>query len=87
MNADADLAALKEDQLLQAEHPDAYPDGLLRTVQPRLKEWRREAARRLVFGTGSAYGSGTNPRSACRGIQPGGIFGKRAISPANWTQG
>jgi hypothetical protein len=36
---------------LQAEHPGVYPDGQLRTFQRRLKGWRREAARRLVFGT------------------------------------
>jgi Transposase DDE domain len=28
-----------------------YPDGQLRTLQRRLKIWRREAARRMVFGT------------------------------------
>jgi hypothetical protein len=36
---------------LQAEYPVVYPDGQLRTLQRRLKEWRREAARRMVFGT------------------------------------
>ena len=36
---------------LQAEHPGVYPDGQLRTLQRRLKGWRREAARRLVFTT------------------------------------
>jgi hypothetical protein len=36
---------------LQAEHPGGYPDGQLRTFQRRLKGWRREAARRMVFGT------------------------------------
>jgi hypothetical protein len=36
---------------LQAEHPGVYPDGQLRTFQRRLKGWRREAARRLVFAT------------------------------------
>jgi hypothetical protein len=35
---------------LQSEHPGAYPPGQLRTLQRRLKEWRREAAHRLVFG-------------------------------------
>jgi hypothetical protein len=35
---------------LQTEYPDAYPDGRLRTLQRRLKEWRREAAHRMVFG-------------------------------------
>jgi hypothetical protein len=36
---------------LQAERPGAYPDGQLRTLQRRLKEWRREAAHQMVFGT------------------------------------
>jgi hypothetical protein len=39
---------------LQAEYPGMYPDGQLRTCQHRLKEWRREAALRLVFGTAPA---------------------------------
>jgi hypothetical protein len=36
---------------LQAEYPGRYPNQLLRTCQRRLKEWRREAALQLVFGT------------------------------------
>jgi hypothetical protein len=36
---------------LQAQCPGLYPDGQLRTLQRRLKEWRREAAHRMVFGT------------------------------------
>jgi hypothetical protein len=36
---------------LQAQCPGIYPDGQLRTLQRRLKEWRREAAHRMVFGT------------------------------------
>jgi len=39
---------------LQAECPGVYPDGQLRTLQRRLKEWRREAAHRMVFGTMTA---------------------------------
>ena len=35
---------------LQAEYPDRYPDGLLRTVQRRVKVWRGEMAHALVFG-------------------------------------
>ena len=38
---------------LQGEQPDLFPDGLLRTVQRRLKEWRREAAHKMVFGIGA----------------------------------
>jgi hypothetical protein len=36
---------------LQAECPGVYPDGRLRTLRRRLKEWRREAAHQMVFGT------------------------------------
>lgn len=35
-------------QRLQSEAPGSFPDGLLRTLQRRVKEWRRLAARRLV---------------------------------------
>ena len=35
---------------LQETHPDVYPDGQLRTLQRRLKEWRREIAHTMVFG-------------------------------------
>lgn len=34
---------------LQAECPGAFPDGQLRSLQRRVKEWRKVAARRLVF--------------------------------------
>src|SRR5438105_3204912 len=36
---------------LQAQYPGIYPEGQLRTLQRRLKEWRRGAAHRMVFGT------------------------------------
>lgn len=36
---------------LQAEVPDTYPEALLRTLQRRVKHWRGEAARGLVFGS------------------------------------
>lgn len=35
-------------QRLQAEHPGDYPDGLLRTVQRRMKGWRAQRALTLV---------------------------------------
>ena len=38
---------------LQAERPDDYPEGLLRTVQRRLKIWRSEHACALVFARSS----------------------------------
>ena len=36
---------------LQAEVPGAYPETLLRTLQRRVKQWRGDLARRMVFGT------------------------------------
>jgi len=39
---------------LQVQCPGVYPDGQLRTLQRRLKDWRREAAQRMVFGTMTA---------------------------------
>lgn len=35
---------------LQREYPGDYPDGLLRTLQRRLKGWRAERAHEMVFG-------------------------------------
>ena len=39
---------------LQAEQPETYPDGQLRTLQRRLKGWRGEMAHKLVFGPAAA---------------------------------
>ena len=36
---------------LQREYPGVFPDGQLRSLQRRLKEWRARTAHRLVFGT------------------------------------
>ncbi len=36
---------------LQTEYPGVYPDGQLRTLQRRMKDWRREVAHQMVFGT------------------------------------
>jgi hypothetical protein len=41
-------------QRLQAEASGSFPNGLLRTMQRRVKEWRRLAARRLVFAAASS---------------------------------
>ena len=51
---------------LRADVPDTYPEKLLRTLQRRVKQWRGEAARRLVFGAGpgDAVGSGSEAMRA-----------------------
>jgi hypothetical protein len=35
---------------LQIKYPGVYPDGLIRTVQRRMKIWRSAQAHALVFG-------------------------------------
>jgi hypothetical protein len=44
---------------LQAEVPAVYPETLLRTLQRRVKGWRAEMARELVFGPGSGVAAGS----------------------------
>jgi hypothetical protein len=46
--AEPDQTARQLFQRLQAQHPGAYNDGQLRTLQRRLKAWRRAMARNLV---------------------------------------
>lgn len=49
---------------LQVAYPGDYPDGLLRTLQRRLKIWRSEIAHALVFGrTDSAASNGLPSRA------------------------
>jgi hypothetical protein len=35
---------------LQSEYPGVYPDKQLRTLQRRVKAWRRTMAQRMIFG-------------------------------------
>ena len=58
---------------LQAEQPGAYGDGQLRTLQRRLKGWRREVAHRMVFGA-------THHRRDDRGCHANGLSGGVAIT-------
>jgi hypothetical protein len=53
---------------LQATDPETCPDKLIRTVQRRVKVWRREHARTLVLGpaaaTAAGHAAGEHPREA-----------------------
>jgi hypothetical protein len=53
---------------LQATDPETYPDKLIRTVQRRVKVWRREHARTLVLGPAAVAAAepdaGEHPREA-----------------------
>ena len=42
---------------LQCEYPGRFPDGQLRTLQRRLKEWRNRMAHRLAFGVTNSMAS------------------------------
>jgi hypothetical protein len=53
---------------LQVEHPDQYPDRLLRTLQRRVKAWRKAGARRLVLGDRNATSTGAIPGEAAGSI-------------------
>ncbi len=63
---------------LRAHQPGAFSDGQLRTLQRRVREWRRAAARRLVFagydlsinGSDAARPSGRIPRETSGSIIP-----------------
>ncbi len=46
---------------LQSEHPGVFPDGQLRTFQRRVRDWRRTAARRLVFASSSPSSAPLDP--------------------------
>jgi hypothetical protein len=43
---------------LQEQYPGEYPDGQLRTLQRRVKEWRKIMARKLIYADldGDVYG-------------------------------
>lgn len=66
-DAEPDRTAKELFGRLQREYPNEFSDGQLRTLQRRVKEWRTEAARRLVFATHDtemAIGSdGSAPRA------------------------
>jgi hypothetical protein len=66
--ADPSLSGRQLLDRLQAEHTGEYPDGLVRTVQRRLKLWRSALAHELVFGRDQgASGEATSADASCPG--------------------
>ena len=59
---------------LQAEQPDTYPGGLLRTVQRRLKIWRSEHACSLVFARSAGTREGSPKTSMADDRWEGGLL-------------
>jgi hypothetical protein len=60
VRASPSLTARELLERLQAEVPAVYPQTLLRTLQRRVKGWRAEMARELVFGSGSGGAAGSD---------------------------
>jgi hypothetical protein len=52
LEAEPDRTAKEMLARLQIEHPGLFPATQLRTLQRRVKQWRRAAARKLVFSPG-----------------------------------
>ena len=54
LEVEPDRTAKELFERLRKEPTGDFPDGQLRTLQRRIKEWRRLAARRLLFATSSS---------------------------------
>jgi len=51
LEAEPDRVARELFERLQSEQAGVFPDGQLRTFQRRVKEWRKAAARQLIFAS------------------------------------
>ena len=72
LEAEPDRTAKELFQRLQARRPGELPSGQLRTLQRRIKVWRRDAAHRLIFrGTIQDDGGQMQPPGA-EGVIPTG---------------
>ena len=69
LDAEPERTAKELLERLQGEQPGAFPDQQLRTLQRRVKVWRRAAARRLIFA-GSTEDEATNLNPATQGNIP-----------------
>ncbi len=64
LEAEPDRTAKELFCRLQEEQPGAFSDGLLRTTQRRVSEWRATEAKRLVFGAGNLSTSDWSPQTS-----------------------
>ena len=66
---------------LQREHPGVFPTGQLRTLQRRVKDWRRLAARRLIFADPMGPPQGATPRPIPGRLAANGTLPADAATP------
>jgi hypothetical protein len=86
-DAEPRLTARELLERLQAELPKKYPDGLLRTVQRRLKVWRAANAHAVVFVLSACQPMPPvrwciNSRSRSATVPPTSCSVRRTLSPA-----
>ena len=72
LEADPDQTAKELFARLRHEHPGTFPAGQLRTLQRRVKDWRVQAARKLVFGIELSAKQGMPPESRATVLNGGG---------------
>lgn len=82
LQSDPDATAKGLFQRLQAEHPGRFPDGQLRTLQRRVREWRHLMARELVY----AYVNQTDAKREGVEVRVIGEFG-RDLFPKSLSDG
>lgn len=83
-NADPGVTGRQLLDRLQVTHPGDYPDSLIRTVQRRLKAWRRERAKSLVLGASDAGdASGGLSHEALRWLRAPRPAGEPTAPPGN----
>ena len=58
LQQDPDVTAKGLFERLLDEYPGRFPDGQLRTLQRRVKEWRKIMARELVYACIDGNGEG-----------------------------
>ena len=69
---------------LQTEYAGIYPDGQLRTLQRRVKAWRRDMAQKMVFGS-LAPDHASGDAATGLGLWRNGNIGGEAISALSAT--
>lgn len=61
LEEEPDATAKELMQRLKAKHPDQFKDGQIRTLQRRIRQWRKVMARQLVFEGGGELASYAQP--------------------------
>ena len=61
LQAEPDATAKSLWARLEGKYPGQFPEGQLRTLQRRIRDWRRVMARMLIYGCRDGEGTGATP--------------------------